>query len=96
MLSKIRNLFSRSGSNQLSGRALKGNLEVSVAEDVNSLHTRYPLTITVHNANGGYVLSSRRYNKKIDEYDNVLYIVHEEEEVSKTVEKIIFIDNIGR
>ncbi len=96
MLSKIRNLFSRSGANQLTKSALKGNLEVAVVEQDSSLHTRYPLTITVHNANGGYVLSSRRYNKKIDEYDTVLYIVHEEEEVSKTVEKIIFIDNISR
>ena len=96
MLSKIRNLFNRSGANQLSNVALKGNLEVAVVEQDSSLHTRYPLTITVHNANGGYVLSSRRYNKKIDEYDTVLYIVHEEEEVPKTVEKIIFIDNISR
>ena len=96
MLSKIRNLFNRSGANQLTKGALKGNLEVAVVEQDCSLHTRYPLTITVHNANGGYVLSSRRYNKKIDEYDTVLYIVHEEEEVSKTVEKIIFIDNISR
>ena len=62
MLSKIRNLFNRSGANQLSNVALKGNLEVAVVEQDSSLHTRYPLTITVHNANGGYVLSSRRYN----------------------------------
>ena len=96
MLSKLRNLFSRNGPNQLTRGALKGNLEVSVAEDESRLHTRYPMTITVHNANGGYVLSSRRYNKKNDEYDIVLYIVHEEEEVSKTVEKIMFIDNISR
>jgi hypothetical protein len=96
MLSKIKNLFGKNGPNQSSSRVLKGDLEVSVTENVNSLQTRYPLTITVHNANGGYVLSSRRYNKKIDEYDTVLYIVHEEEEVSKTVEKIIFIDNISR
>jgi hypothetical protein len=90
MLTKIKSLFSNSGPDK-NIRPITEKLEIN-----DNLHTRYPLTITIHNANGGYVLSSRRYNKNTDEYDTVLYIVHEEQEVSKTVEKIIFIDNIAR
>jgi hypothetical protein len=56
--------------------------------------SKHPLTITVHYAHGGIILNSRQYDKKLQEYDNINYVVHDDEEISKTVEKIIFMNSL--
>lgn len=91
MLKFIQKLFNQ---NRESG---KENLYTSGpvrSERDTDLHGRYPLTITIHNAHGGMVLSVRRHNKKLDEYEHINYVIHEEDEVASTVEKILFIENL--
>ena len=66
---------------------------LSVSED-ESVRSRYPLTFTIHNAHGGYIISTRVHNRKLDEWESVNYIVHEDGEIAKTVEKIVFIEGL--
>lgn len=90
MLQFIKNIFNRKNY-------LQDNLEVRIAEDAPSTPlSRRPLTITVHYAHGGLILSTNQYNKKEDEYELQNYIVHDDSEIAKTVEKIIFMDQLKR
>lgn len=62
--------------------------------EVESVRSRYPLSFTIHSAHGGYIISTRVHNRKLDEWESVNYIVHEDGEIAKTVERIVFIEGL--
>lgn len=95
MLKFLQNLFIRRPELKLrrTNRLVDEPIGVS-SSDEGMIAGRHPLTITVHNANGGIILSIRRFNKKTDEYDFINYVVHSEDKISDTIEKILFIENL--
>jgi hypothetical protein len=93
MYNFLNKLFNRNSRANILGKQPRPfNDEVEVGES--RTFSRHPLTITIHYAHGGIILHSRQYDKKLQEYDNMNYVVHDDEEISKTIEKIIFMNSL--
>jgi hypothetical protein len=88
MLKRIKNIFTKNIP-----RIREEKLEITV-QDINHEFSRRPFSITVHYASGGIILNTRQYNRKIDEHEISNYVVHDGDDISKTIEKIIFMEQL--
>jgi len=88
MLKRFKNIFTKNIP-----QIREEKLEVAV-QDINHEFSRRPFHITVHYASGGIILNTRQYNRKIDEYEISNYVVHDGDDISKTIEKIIFMEQL--
>lgn len=54
------------------------------------------LTITIHNANGGYVASFRRYDRKTDRHGNQLYVITSDQKFEEALAQCIAMECLSR
>jgi hypothetical protein len=54
------------------------------------------LTVTIHNANGGYVASFRRYDRKTDRHANQLYVITSDQKFEEALAQCIAMECLSR
>lgn len=54
------------------------------------------LNITIHNANGGYVASFRRYDRKTDRHSNQLYVITDDQKFEEALAQCIAMECLSR
>ena len=54
------------------------------------------LTVTIHNANGGYVASFRRYDRKTDRNSNQLYVITSDQKFEEALAQCIAMECLSR
>lgn len=54
------------------------------------------LNITIHNANGGYVASFRRYDRKTDRHSNQLYVITSDQKFEEALAQCIAMECLSR
>ena len=54
------------------------------------------LTVTIHNANGGYVASFRRYDRKTDRHNNQLYVITSDQKFEEALAQCIAMECLSR
>jgi len=52
------------------------------------------IQFTVYNANGGRVIETRRYDKKTDRSSNGLYVINNDADFGKEIDKIITMEHL--
>jgi hypothetical protein len=52
------------------------------------------IQFTVYNANGGRVVETRRYDKKTDRNTNGLYVINNDADFGKEIDKIITMESL--
>lgn len=52
------------------------------------------LQFTVYTASGGRVIETRKYNKQKDRFDQSLYIITNDQEFGREIDKIITLENL--
>lgn len=66
-----------------------GSYGIAVKSD-NSLDTEPQLNFKIFPATGGYILEFRKYDRKIDRYDNQLYVISKDnEDIGASVARIV-------
>lgn len=58
----------------------------------NFINSNNNINFIVHHANGGYVLETRRYDRKIDENKTNLYIINDEKDLGEEIGKVITLE----
>lgn len=69
----------------------------SIGLDRGPLHIDQPeraLQFTVYSANGGRVVETRRYDKKTDRNTNGLYVINNDADFGKEIDKIITMESL--
>lgn len=54
------------------------------------------LNITIHNANGGYVASFRRYDRKTDQHSSQLYVITSDQKFEEALAHCIAMECLSR
>lgn len=54
------------------------------------------LNITIHNANGGYVASFRRYDRKTDRHSSQLYVITSDQKFEEALAQCIAMECLSR
>lgn len=67
-----------------------------IAERENFHNPRKSLNFFVYYANGGMIVEIRTYDKKREEWDNQLYIVTEDQDLSEFLSRIITVQMLTR
>ena len=65
------------------------SIERSIDQPERALH------FTVYVANGGRVVETRRYDKKTDRHTNGLYVINNDADFGKEIDKIITMEALG-
>lgn len=60
------------------------------------IDSRDGLNITIHSANGGYVLSFRRYDMRTDRHDNKLYVITSDQKFEEALAHCIAMECLSR
>jgi len=60
----------------------------NIVRESDSINAR-GLNFTIYGARGGKIIECRRYNQKLDRSDNILYIIHDNQDLGAEVGKII-------
>lgn len=76
---------------------------ISTAREGNSFHQQVEdgliedgLSLTIHNANGGYVVSFRRYDRIKDRSNNSLYVISSEQKFEEALAQCIAMECLQR
>lgn len=83
-----------SESNSMEGKICKS--EPMVAERDNFHNPRKSLNFFVYYANGGMIVEIRTFDRKREEWDNQLYIVTEDQDLSEFLSRIITVQLLTR
>lgn len=67
-----------------------------IAERDNFHNPRKSLNFFVYYANGGMIVEIRTFDKKREEWDNQLYIVTEDQDLSEFLSRIITVQMLSR
>jgi hypothetical protein len=67
-----------------------------IAEKDNFHNPRKSLNFFVYYANGGMIVEIRTFDKKREEWDNQLYIVTEDQDLSEFLSRIITVQMLSR
>lgn len=68
----------------------------SIEERDNFHNPRKSLNFFVYYANGGMVVETRTFDRKREEWDNQLYIVTEDQDLSEFLSRIITVQMLSR
>ena len=52
------------------------------------------LNFTLHQAVGGHIFESRKYNEKTDRHENTLYMIHDDQDFAKQVAQAIMLEQM--
>lgn len=52
------------------------------------------LNFTLHQAVGGHILESKKYNEKTDRHENTLYMIHDDQDFAKQVAQSIMLEQM--
>lgn len=52
------------------------------------------LNFTLHQAVGGHIFESRKYNEKTDRHKNTLYMIHDDQDFAKQVAQAIMLEQM--
>lgn len=84
-----------SESNSMEGKIVRSTPE-PIAERENFHNPRKSLNFFVYYANGGLVVETRTFDRKREEWDNQLYIVTEDQDLSEFLSRIITVQLLRR
>jgi hypothetical protein len=52
------------------------------------------LNFSLHQAVGGHILESKKYNEKTDRHENTLYMIHDDQDFAKQVAQAIMLEQM--
>jgi hypothetical protein len=68
---------------------------VSSIEKSNDLNGN-PIRLSIHAANGGFIVETRTYDQRKDSHNSNLYIVTDQDQLGEEISKIITMVSLGR
>lgn len=79
----------RSWVNDAEGYALDKNMKLSTVHESIDHDFDEPLRFTISKANGGTIISTRRYDRRKDQNQGDIYIITDEQVLSDEIGKIV-------
>lgn len=73
------------------GYASNANLQCNSTVDV---RVNYPMTITVHNGQGGRVIMTNSFDRHSKDWIQSMYVLHDEDDLSEELSKIISLESL--
>jgi hypothetical protein len=55
-----------------------------------------PIRLSIHSANGGFIVEAKTYDRKRDSSNSNLYIVTDQDQLGEEISKIITMVSLGR
>jgi hypothetical protein len=68
----------------------QGNIPLAISRDIDE-DTNFPHTVrfNITSARGGYICTVSRYDERKDRNDRIVYVINEDEDISKKIADIV-------